>query len=156
MSYLNARFDNSAHTKKFHQGTWGVFVASSDLILAGKRCLVLDDEFLIAIDIQEILEAAGVAKVVCVADAASALAALQGEPRFDIAILDVLLRDVAETSLAVATVLAAQKIPFVFLTGMPGDDIHTRKFPGAPVLEKPYQAPLLLETILRALGQQST
>ena len=59
-------FDNSAHNEKFHQGTWGVFVAPSDLILAGKRCLVLDDEFLIALDIQEILEAAGVAQVVCV------------------------------------------------------------------------------------------
>jgi CheY-like chemotaxis protein len=130
-------------------------VASADFILAGKRCLVLDDEFLIAIDIQEILEAAGVAQVVCVADAASALAALRGEPRFDIAILDILLRDVTETSLAVATVLDAQKIPFVFLTGMPGDDVHTKKFPKAPVLEKPYQAPLLLETMLRALRQQS-
>ena len=36
----------------------------SDTSLAGKHCLVLDDEFLIALDIQEILEAAGAAKVI--------------------------------------------------------------------------------------------
>jgi CheY-like chemotaxis protein len=129
-------------------------VASSDTSLAGKRCLVLDDEFLIALDIQEILESAGAAHVICVSDEAGALQALQGELRFDIAILDILLRDATKTSLAVAAVLAAQKTPFIFLTGMQGEDIHTRKFPTVPVLEKPYQAPFLLETVLRVLREQ--
>jgi CheY-like chemotaxis protein len=128
-----------------------VFVAPSDPLLGGKRFLVLDDEFLIALDIQEILEAAGAESVVCVSDEAGALKALQDGSRFNLAILDILLRDATKTSLAVVEVLAAQKIPFVFLTGMRGDDIHTRKFPTAPILEKPYQAPLLLETVLRAL-----
>ena len=43
-----------------------------DELLAGKCCLVLDDEFLIALDIQQILELAGAASVVSVATAAEA------------------------------------------------------------------------------------
>jgi CheY-like chemotaxis protein len=127
-------------------------VVSSDTSLAGKHCLVLDDEFLIALDIQEILETAGAAKVVCVSDEAGALAALHNGSQFDFAVLDLVLSDVTKTSLAVAEVLEAQKIPFVFLTGMPGDDRHTRKFPKASILGKLYQAPLLLETVLRTLA----
>ena len=41
--------------------------------LSGKRCLVLDDEFLIALDIQQMLERAGATEVICVASAAEAL-----------------------------------------------------------------------------------
>src|SRR6185312_2761502 len=43
--------------------------------LTGRRCLVLDDEFLIALDIQQALEQAGAAEVVCCGNAAEALAA---------------------------------------------------------------------------------
>lgn len=127
-------------------------MVSSDKSLAGKHCLVLDDEFLIALDIQEILESAGAAKVICVSDEAGALEALHNGPQFDFAVLDLVLNDGMKTSLAVAEVLETQKIPFVFLTGMPGEDRHTKKFPKASVLAKPYQPPLLLETVLRALA----
>jgi two-component system, response regulator PdtaR len=127
-------------------------VVSSDKSLAGKHCLVLDDEFLIALDIQEILESAGAAKVICVSDEAGALEALHSGSQFDFAVLDLVLSDGMKTSLAVAEVLETQKIPFVFLTGMPGEDRHTKKFPKASVLAKPYQPPLLLETVLRALA----
>ena len=44
----------------------------SDSLLSGKRCLVLDDEFLIALDIQQILERAGASHVTSVASAAEA------------------------------------------------------------------------------------
>ena len=46
----------------------------SNKLLIGKRCLVLDDEFLIALDIQQTLEFAGAAHVACVATVAEALA----------------------------------------------------------------------------------
>jgi len=89
-----------------------------------------------------------------VSDEAGALAALHNGPQFDFAVLDLVLSDVTKTGLAVAEVLEAQKIPFVFLTGMPGEDRHKRKFPKAPVLAKPYQAPLLLEAVLRTLASR--
>jgi CheY-like chemotaxis protein len=118
--------------------------------LDGRRCLVLDDEFLIALDIQQILETAG-ADVTCVGDAAAALAALR-DGAFDIAVLDVKLSDAGGTSLSVAAVLAEQGTPFVFLTGMRGDDIHMRQFPNAPLVDKPYQAERLMEALRRALS----
>ncbi len=113
-------------------------MAPPEPLLIGKRCLVLDDEFLIALDIQHILEAAG-AIVTCVSEAADALAAIRSGPRFDLAVLDVVLSGATRPSLTVAAALAMQRTPFVFLTGMRGEDMHTREFPNAPVVEKPYQ-----------------
>jgi len=78
MSFLNADGLNSVHKKKFHFGVGAVLMAQSEAMLAGKRCLVLDDELLIVIDIQQILEAAGAANVICFGTAEDVLAALYG------------------------------------------------------------------------------
>lgn len=129
-------------------------MADSGAPLAGLRCLVLDDEFLIALDIQQILETAGAAVVVCAGSAADALAALRKARRFDLAVLDVMLSG-ASDSLTVAAVLSQQRTPFIFLTGMRTKDVqHVARFPNAPLVEKPYQAGLLLEAIARALASR--
>ncbi|HVZ53013.1 MAG TPA: response regulator [Pseudolabrys sp.] len=119
--------------------------------IAGKCCLVLDDEFLIALDIQMILENAGASEVVCVGNADDALAALQSR-KFDFAVLDVKLSGAARTSLTVAAALADVGTPFVFLTGVRGDDLHLRQFPDAPMVEKPYDVALLLNAVKSLLG----
>ena len=124
--------------------------------IVGKRCLVLDDEFLIALDIQQILERAGALHVACVASAAEALKLLGSGPKFDVAILDVKLNGSNEKSLGVASLLTALGIPFVFLTGMRADDMHARLFPQAPVVEKPYDAVALLEAAGRVLSRVRT
>jgi len=49
----------------------------SDSLLTGRRCLVLDDEFLIALDIQQILELAGAKHVASVATASETIALLR-------------------------------------------------------------------------------
>ena len=125
----------------------------SDSSLSGKRCFVLDDEFLIALDIQQILERAGAAHVVSVASAAEAVALLGREPKFDVAVLDVKLGDPERNSLDVAALLQNQGTPFVFLTGMRVDDVHAKIFPNAPVIEKPYDAAGLLRAVRHALVQ---
>ena len=117
--------------------------------LTGKRCLVVDDEFLIALDIQQALEQAGAAEVVCVGNATEALAAVKRGP-FDIAVLDVRLGRTGGSSLPVAEVLAAGRTPFVFLTGLRGDSAEARAYPHAPVVEKPYDAQALLAAIRKA------
>jgi len=129
-------------------------LAKSDSLLIGKRCLVLDDEFLIALDIQQTLEFAGAAQVACVATVAEALALLRDSPDFDIAVLDVKLSSPDRDSLAIAALLAAKGTPFVFLTGMRVDDVHAKRFPQAPVIEKPYNATALLDAVHRALGRR--
>ena len=123
----------------------------SDSLLAGKRCLVLDDEFLIALDIQQILELAGAEHVASVASASEAIELLRREPKFDLAVLDVKLGDAEGNSLDVAAMLAKAGTPFVFLTGMRVDNVHAKKFPQAPVVEKPYDALTLLDAAQRAL-----
>ena len=122
-------------------------------LLNGKRCFVLDDEFLIALDIQQILERAGAAYVASVASAAEAIELLGREPKFDLAVLDVKLDDTGRNSLDVAALLQMQGTPFVFLTGMRADDVHARIFPTAPVIEKPYDAMALLRAVQHALSQ---
>ena len=123
----------------------------SDSLLAGKRCLVLDDEFLIALDIQQILELAGAKHVASVASASEAIELLRREPKFDLAVLDVKLGGAEGNSLDVAAMLAKAGTPFVFLTGMRVDNVHAKKFPQAPVVEKPYDALTLLDAAQRAL-----
>ena len=123
----------------------------SDSLLAGKRCLVLDDEFLIALDIQQILELAGAKHVASVASASEAIELLRREPKFDLAVLDVKLGDAEGNSLDVAAMLAKAGTPFVFLTGMRVDNEHARKFPQALVVEKPYDALVLLDAVRRAI-----
>ena len=125
----------------------------SDGLLNGKRCFVLDDEFLIALDIQQILERAGASHVASVASATEAIQVLSREPKFDLAVLDVKLGGVERNSLDVAALLHTQGVPFVFLTGMRADDVHAKKFPTAPVIEKPYDATALLRAVQHALEQ---
>jgi CheY-like chemotaxis protein len=129
----------------------GPIIVLAQSVLSGKRCLVLDDEFLIALDIQQILERAGATQVVCVASAAEARDFLRRETKFDIAVLDVKLSGPELNSLGVAEMLAEEGTPFVFLTGMRVDDVHAKRFPEAPVIEKPYDAIALLDAVRRAL-----
>ena len=125
----------------------------SNSLLNGKRCLVLDDEFLIALDIQQILERAGAVHVTSVASATEAIELLGRDLKFDVAVLDVKLGRVERNSLNVAALLQTQDIPFVFLTGMRADDVHAKNFPNAPVIEKPYDAAALLRALQHALSQ---
>ncbi len=125
-------------------------VTNSHAFIAGKRCLVLDDEFLIALDIQQALEAAG-ARVTSFSGAAQALAGLYGGAVIDVAVLDVRLGKAPYNSLAVARLLSERGTPFVFLTGMAADNADTKQFPAAPVVEKPYRIEALMEALCQAL-----
>ena len=80
----------------------------SDTLLSGKRCLVLDDEFLIALDIQQTLELAGAECVAAATSVPEALALLHGESEFNLAVLDVKLSGPDTNSLGVAALLAAK------------------------------------------------
>lgn len=122
-------------------------MADAVTLLAGKRCLVLDDEYLIALDIQQILESAGAASVTSLGNAADALEALGNGPKFDLAVLDFRLNNADVGSIAVAAQLSEHGVPFIFLSGARPDEITAGPFSGVPVVEKPYQAPILIETL---------
>ena len=116
------------------------------------RCLVLDDDLLIALDIEHMLRGAGAAHVVCVGNVVDALAALQNEPPFALAVLDISVG--SDDSMAVPNLLKQRGIPFIFLTGMGDDDPRARQYPEAPVVDKPYRIETLLKALLHVLGKR--
>ena len=154
MSFLNVIRLNPLQKERFHvrERQQEIDVAENEASVAGKRFLILDDEFLIALDIQQTLEMAGAANVLCVAHADGALKELRNGSAFDCAVLDVKLGDRQQNSLTVATLLKQRGTPFIFLTGMRGEYVHTREFPDVPVVEKPYDTDVLMNALRRAMA----
>ncbi len=100
--------------------------------LAGKRVLVLEDEFLLAMEATETLEELG-AVVVGPAHHVDAALALIAQEGIDAALLDVNIN--GKSSTPVAEMLAARGVPYVFATGYgAGADVPK----GARIVDKPY------------------
>jgi CheY-like chemotaxis protein len=111
--------------------------------MSAKRVLVVEDEYLVAMDMSAWLEAAGAHVVGPASNVSAALEALDGA-QLDGAILDVNLR--GEMAYPVADALAARGIPFVFTTGYDARTVPAR-FAGVKRCEKPATP----EAISRAL-----
>jgi len=111
--------------------------------------LVVEDEALIAMDLQALLEEAGYKVLGPANSTAAAMALLDGnEP--DVALLDVNLG--RSDVFGVANELASRKTKLIFLTG------HTaQKLPQAhrhrPLVAKPYLPHVLLQAVQQALMQ---
>ena len=102
---------------------------------AARRALVLDDEPLVALLLGDYLEALGHRVAASAVTADEALAAI-GAGGIDLALLDCNLGGAAR-SWAVADRLAADGVPFLFSSGLSGQDLPTR-FADRPMLAKPY------------------
>ena len=103
--------------------------------LQGLRVLVVEDEFLVSMDIELMLRELGCEVVGPVADVETALRAAREQP-LDLALLDINLGGQPVT--AVADALAARAVPFALCTGYRHDQLSGR-YPGAPKLMKPFQ-----------------
>jgi len=119
--------------------------------LAGKRLLVVEDEFLIALDIESILEGGG-AQVKTANRVDQALGLIESDGPFDAAVLDLKLD--RETSVAIAERLQAQSVPFVFLTGAAGDASIVAQFRNAPVIGKPFDSETLFSALKQAMDER--
>jgi CheY-like chemotaxis protein len=113
--------------------------------LRGMRILIADDEFLVAIAIEEAFRDAG-ADVVTAATLAAALKSARAGDVLSAAFLDVRLG--RETTEVVADELAARAVPFAFYTGQALPDHIRRKHPDIKVLIKPSKQELFISTIL--------
>ena len=106
-------------------------------VRAPERMLVLEDNMIIALDLEDMLARLGVKEINVVSSVSQALEALaDGPPPF--AILDVNLG--AETSFPVADALLAAGTPFAFGTGFGDSAAFPDRFREIPVLQKPYSA----------------
>jgi CheY-like chemotaxis protein len=103
--------------------------------MSGPSILVVEDEPLIAMMLEDFLDALGYRLAASCDGVQDALAQVQAGG-FDAALLDVNLRD-GETSWPVADALSESGCPFVIATGGSNDGVPDRHA-GVPVLGKPY------------------
>jgi len=120
-------------------------VEASDL--AGRRILIVEDEFFLALYLEDALRAAGCAIVGPFGNLPSATRAARSEP-FDFAILDINLNGDAVYPLV--DELLARRIPLVFLTGY-GRSALPQEYRTIPRLSKPCDPVLLIQEVRRAL-----
>ena len=117
-------------------------------VLAGKRIMVVEDEFLIGMLVKQILADLGAVVVGPYNSLSKGLAAAQSES-MDGAVLDFNLAGEPADPLAAA--LAARRVPFLFITGYERDSID-RRYANVPVLQKPIEADSLQRVLASLLG----
>jgi two-component SAPR family response regulator len=115
--------------------------------LAGKRILIVEDEFFIALNLQRVLQEAGAWIVGSVPSVDDALDACDRED-VDAAVLDVKLWE--GSTLAVAAELRRRGIPFVFASAY-SQDILPPPFRDRPYLMKPFRDGALVDALVREL-----
>ena len=109
------------------------------------RVLIVEDESLLAETLCDLLLGAGCQPVGPAANVAIALSLVETS-RIDAAILDVRLID--EMSFAVAYALRARGIPLMFLTACERGELPP-DLSDEVLIEKPFKAPMLIETVRR-------
>lgn len=107
-----------------------------------KTILVLDDEMLIAIDIQTQLEDLG-HRVLVASALSDALAVVESE-RIDVAIVDWHLR--TEISAPLIDVLQQRHVPFVLCSGEALEEL-AGLFPAVPIVSKPFASDQIVDVI---------
>jgi CheY-like chemotaxis protein len=113
--------------------------------VTGARILVVEDETGVAETLCDLLLEGGCEPVGPAASVAMALSLIESS-RIDAAILDVRLMD--EMSFAVAYALRARGIPLMFLTASERGQLPL-DLSGEILIEKPFKAPMLIETVRR-------
>jgi two-component SAPR family response regulator len=108
-------------------------------LATGNRVLLVEDEILVAMMMRDILTELGFTVVGPYSRLAEAMVAAVHE-EIDAGIIDVNLG--GEFVYPVADVLAARKIPFVFVTGYGVESID-RRFGYVPIIKKPVQRQVL-------------
>jgi DNA-binding NtrC family response regulator len=112
--------------------------------LDGARILVVENDFIISMELGSILAEAG-AKVIGPCHASVQAAALIDANTISCAILD--LRLGGETSLPVARKLIRHGIPFAFFTGQVNTTRIRAEFPDARIISKPFQHDAILTAL---------
>ena len=117
-------------------------------VLRGRRVMIVEDEMLVAMELESVVTDQGCAVVGPASTAQKALALLQ-EERPDAAILDVNLN--GTTAAPVAAALNAQGVPFVLATGYDEGQALQPELRGAPRVDKPVNHEQLVRTLVQIL-----
>jgi len=122
------------------------------LPLAGFRVLVLEDEYLIAMDVEQLCRDHGAEDAVLIRDLDGIEEAIAGQ-HFDVAVVDAMLG--SQSTLDFARKLQERNLPFVFATGYGDAAERFADFPGVPTIDKPYSGQQLIGAITEAVGRRS-
>jgi DNA-binding LytR/AlgR family response regulator len=113
--------------------------------LAGRKVLVVEDNFLIAEHVRSVLLREGCEVLGPAARVAQALTLVRTAEALDGGLLDINLGE--ELCFPVAAALAERSVPWVFLTGYDGPAIVPAQFAERPLLPKPLDERRLIEVI---------
>lgn len=111
--------------------------------------LILEDEFLIAMDVEQICYDYGARAVRIVRSVDEAAALPDPLDGIDAAVLDVMLAGVSTLDFAARLVEAG--IPFVFASGFGRTDTIETRFPGIRLVGKPYSTDDLVGALAEAI-----
>ncbi|MHA1518467.1 MAG: response regulator [Alphaproteobacteria bacterium] len=111
--------------------------------MSAQSILVVEDEFLIALDIVAALEQAGIAVAGPVSTVADALATIERQPLRGV-LLDAHLG--SESAVRIADALTSRRLPFAFVSGY-GRESLPEAYSNAPLVRKPFTDQDLLTTI---------
>jgi CheY-like chemotaxis protein len=114
-------------------------------VLAGLKILVLEDEFLIAMDVEQLCRDHGASDVEVCATLKEDLADVTS---FDAAIIDVMLG--GRSTLDFAMRLKERDVPFIFSTGYADNQDIAQRFPGVAVVGKPFSGEVLISAVAAA------
>ena len=118
--------------------------------LTDRRILVVEDEVILAMELEAILLGAGCGSVAMAGTVPEALRAV-GQEAFDAAVLDVNLQ--GEPSFPVADALDAAGVPCVLLTGHSPQSLPERQR-RRTVVGKPFDPEALLATVAAQIGRR--
>ena len=125
--------------------------------LEGFNLLLIEEEVLIAMDIEQLCYEMGAATVTIVSSLADLPHDMLDEKRVNAAIMDVKLGN--EWIFGFAHRLMDRRIPFIFATGHTDIETFLHEFPGVAVVSKPYAheelAEALTQTVTRRKPQLS-
>ena len=116
--------------------------------LRDRRILVVEDEYLIAMNLQDGLENAGSVVLGPVPSVEKAIKKIESEPHIDAAVLDVNLG--GALAYPVADMLVARKIPFVFTSGY-DDSVFRTRYAHVKNCPKPYLFRAIEEALVEAM-----
>jgi DNA-binding response OmpR family regulator len=114
-------------------------------MLTEKKILIVEDEAMIALDLEDVVMSRGAKAAVCL-DLETALKKAEVD-QFDAAILDYNLG--GRTVLPVADTLQRKGIPFVFNTAMADFENLSARYNGALVCRKPANESELVELLVK-------
>jgi DNA-binding NtrC family response regulator len=126
--------------------------ASKALPLADTAVLVVDDEFLIGLEVESCLREAGAAVLGPYMTLSTATLAAKSE-NFDAAILDIRLGQ--DTTASIGELLIQRGIPFLLYSGGRSSDAELAGHVGMPFIAKPAPQGILVRSVLDLLAVES-